>query len=596
MIRSSAGGHWFRQKLGGIHLQFMATHRIKHHNQMILPDNAGQGKSQIFVQAGILAAASIVVRIIGLLYQSPLTAIIGDEGNGYYSLAYNIYTIVLLISSYSIPSAISKLMAEKLAMGEYRNAQRIFRAALWYVLAAGAAGSAVLYFGAGLLVGPGSVPVLRVFAPTIFLFGLLGALRGYFQAHSTMLQTSVSQIIEQIVNAAMSLLLAYALMRRAAGAGSTTQAVYGASGSALGTGSGVLAALLFMLWVYSINRRGIRTRMERDTTGTEEPYRKILWEVICVVTPFVLSSFILNLTTSLNQTIYTKILMAGRGMDEIGITVHYGIFSRKATVITNIPISIATATSAAVIPSISGSFARGDGEETLHRARQAVMMTALVAIPCTVALIFLAKPVTMILFPQMDSLNEASALLALLAVTVFFYSISTITNAVLQATKHMNLPLVSAVAALAVQTAVLVLLLVRTNMGTYALVAASVIYSVMIFAANELFLRKYMGPGANLGKRYAGPVAAALLMGITSLAVYDAVRFLFARALHFGVAGQAVRILYFANLAAFLPAFVTAVLVYAFALVKMRVLDEEMIRSMPKGNHLVRVLQRLRWM
>ena len=536
---------------------------------MILPDNAGQGKSQIFVQAGILAAASIVVRIIGLLYQSPLTAIIGDEGNGYYSLAYNIYTIVLLISSYSIPSAISKLMAEKLAMGEYRNAQRIFRAALWYVLAAGAAGSAVLYFGAGLLVGPGSVPVLRVFAPTIFLFGLLGALRGYFQAHSTMLQTSVSQIIEQIVNAAMSLLLAYVLMRRAAGAGSTTQAVYGASGSALGTGSGVLAALLFMLWVYSI---------------------------ICVVTPFVLSSFILNLTTSLNQTIYTKILMAGRGMDEIGITVHYGIFSRKATVITNIPISIATATSAAVIPSISGSFARGDGEETLHRARQAVMMTALVAIPCTVALIFLAKPVTMILFPQMDSLNEASALLALLAVTVFFYSISTITNAVLQATKHMNLPLVSAVAALAVQTAVLVLLLVRTNMGTYALVAASVIYSVMIFAANELFLRKYMGPGANLGKRYAGPVAAALLMGISSLAVYDAVRFLFARALHFGVAGQAVRILYFANLAAFLPAFVTAVLVYAFALVKMRVLDEEMIRSMPKGNHLVRVLQRLRWM
>lgn len=196
----------------------------------------------------------------------------------------------------------------------------------------------------------------------------------------------------------------------------------------------------------------------------------------------------------------------------------------------------------------------------------------------------------------MDSLNEASALLALLAVTVFFYSISTITNAVLQATKHMNLPLVSAVAALAVQTAVLVLLLVRTNMGTYALVAASVIYSVMIFAANELFLRKYMGPGANLGKRYARPVAAALLMGITSLAVYDAVRFLFARALHFGVAGQAVRILYFANLAAFLPAFVTAVLVYAFALVKMRVLDEEMIRSMPKGNHLVRVLQRLRWM
>lgn len=577
---------------------FMIETKTRHHrNQMILPDDAGSGKSQIIVQAGILAAASIVVRIIGLLYQSPLTAIIGDEGNGYYSLAYNIYTIVLLISSYSIPSAISKLMSAKLALGEYRNAQRIFRVSLLYVLVAGTAGSALLYFGAGLLVSPNSVPVLQVFAPTIFLFGILGALRGYFQAHSSMLQTSVSQIIEQVVNAGMSIFMAWFLMQQVRGQGSTVSAVRGAEGSALGTGSGVLAALLFMLWIYSMNRKGIARRVQGDITGRTDSYREILWEVIRVVTPFVLSSFILNLTTTLNQTIYTKVLMSLKvnNLDEATVTTHYGIFSRKATVITNIPISIATATSAAVIPNISSAFATGSREETLRRSRQAVMLTALVAVPCTSALIFLAKPITMLLFPQMESLDEASALLSLLAITVFFYSISTITNAVLQAIEHMNLPLVSAVAALAVQTAVLVLLLVHTNLGNYALVIASIIYSVMIFISNEMFLHRYLD-GANLGKMYTGPVLSALLMGILSLAVYRLVRWLLAAGLHLGLAGQAVRYQYFANLIAFLPAFVAAVLVYAFCLVKLRVVDEEMLRSMPKGERIVRLLQRMKWM
>lgn len=162
-------------------------------------------KSNFLVQAGILAAAGFISRIIGLLYRSPLTAIIGDLGNGYYQAAYNIYTIILLISSYSIPSAISKVIAQKLGVKEYRNAHRIFRCSVWYVLAVGGVASLFLFFGAGFLVDGAAIPVLRVFAPTIFLYGLLGVLRGYFQAHRSMVQTSVSQILEQIANALVSI-------------------------------------------------------------------------------------------------------------------------------------------------------------------------------------------------------------------------------------------------------------------------------------------------------------------------------------------------------------------------------------------------------
>ena len=227
----------------------------------------GKKSNSFVMQAGILAMAGIVCRIIGILYRSPLAHVIGDEGNGYYSSAYEIYTIILLVSSYSIPSAISKVIAQRLALKEYRNAKKIFHCALIYVIIVGGAASLFAFFGAGILVGANSVPVLRVFAPTIFFSGLLGVLRGYFQAHGTMLPTSLSQILEQILNAGISILAAFLLMKSVAGSDDTTLAVYGASGSAVGTGSGVLIALVFMTFVFLINRDYINRKAARDRTG-----------------------------------------------------------------------------------------------------------------------------------------------------------------------------------------------------------------------------------------------------------------------------------------------------------------------------------------
>ncbi|MCI2048262.1 MAG: polysaccharide biosynthesis protein [Lachnospiraceae bacterium] len=552
------------------------------------------GKNHIIVQAGILAAASIIVRIIGLLYQAPLTAIIGDEGNGYYSYAYNIYTIVLLISSYSIPSAISKIMSRKLALGEYRNTNRIFHISILYVCIVGGVAGLLLYLFAGVLVGSGSAPVLQLFAPTIFFFGILGVLRGYFQAHYTMVQTSVSQIIEQIVNAGMSLLMAYLLIRSVSGKDATTQAIYGAAGSAIGTGCGVLAALVFMIVMYSMKREYIRKKVSEDTSGIQDSDSAILLEVIRVVTPFILSSFILNLTTSLNQTVYSDVLEKVRGISQAEVTIHYGIFSRKATVITNIPISIATAASAAVIPDISSAFALGDKKDTLRRVRNAVRMTALVAMPSAVALAVLARPVTMLLYPQMNSLPEASSLLSALAVTVFFYSISTVSNAILQSIDHMNLPIVSAVLALIVQTAALVFMLEKTGLGIYSLVIASVLYSVLIFISNEIFLHRYLGTRANLGKQYLPVFAASAVMGIAGWLVYAVLHALLTGPVGMG-SGGSLRGLYFANLLAFLPAFFVALYAYSRTLILIGAVTERELLAMPKGEKIVRVLRKLHW-
>ena len=542
------------------------------------------------MQAGILAMASMIVRVIGLLYRAPLTAIIGDEGNGYYGTAYNIYTIILMVSSYSMPSAISKLMAQKLAVGEYRNANRVFRCALTYGVLVGLVGSGLLFFGARFLVPDVAVCVLQVFAPTVFLFGILGSMRGYFQARGSMVQTSVSQILEQLANAVVSIAAAWLLMQTAVGADPTRRAQLGAMGSALGTGAGVLIALLFMIFCFRRSKEGRKAEILSDATGKEEKYRIFLRDTVLVITPFMLSGVIMNLTTSLNQTIYMRMLIDLKGAGEIATTTLYGIFSNKAVVISNIPISIATAVSSAIIPGISAAYARRDETGARRQVGNAIRITSIIAIPSAVGLAVLARPITMLMFPQMESLELASSLLSLLAVTVIFYSISTSTNAALQSIGKMNLPLVSAGIALVVQTVVLVLLLRFTDLDVRALVLVSILYSVMIFAVNQYYLRRFLGIRQDVRRDYLQPLVCAALMGAAAKAVYYLV----------SMAAEPVENLpkgfYFRNLAATAAALLAAVLVYGYTMVRSGTIRRKDLLSMPKGQSLVRLMEKLRWL
>lgn len=542
------------------------------------------------MQAGILAMASMIVRVIGLLYRAPLTAIIGDEGNGYYGTAYNIYTIILMVSSYSMPSAISKLMAQKLAVGEYRNANRVFRCALTYGVLVGLVGSGLLFFGARFLVPDVAVCVLQVFAPTVFLFGILGSMRGYFQARGSMVPTSVSQILEQLANAVVSIAAAWLLMQTAVGADPTRRAQLGAMGSALGTGAGVLIALLFMVFCFRRSKEGRKAEILSDATGKEEKYRIFLRDTVLVITPFMLSGVIMNLTTSLNQTIYMRMLIDLKGAGEIATTTLYGIFSNKAVVISNIPISIATAVSSAIIPGISAAYARRDETGARRQVGNAIRITSIIAIPSAVGLAVLARPITMLMFPQMESLELASSLLSLLAVTVIFYSISTITNAALQSIGRMNLPLISAGIALVVQTVVLVLLLRFTDLDVRALVLVSILYSVMIFAVNQYYLRRFLGIRQDVRRDYLQPLVCAALMGAAAKAVYYLV----------SMAAEPVENLpkgfYFRNLAATAAALLAAVLVYGYTMVRSGTIRRKDLLSMPKGQLLVRLMEKLHWL
>ncbi|WP_029233337.1 putative polysaccharide biosynthesis protein [Butyrivibrio sp. VCB2006] len=560
-----------------------------------------ENKKSLLMNAGILAAAGLISKVIGLLYRSPLASIIGDEGNGYYGTAYEIYAIVLLISSYSIPSAMSKIISARLAVGEYKTAQRIFKCALVYVTIVGLIGSLILFLGADFLAAGRAATVLRFFAPTIFVFGFLGVLRGYFQAQRTMVPSSVSQILEQLLNAVVSVGAAYYLTGLAGYEDEHKRAMYGAIGSALGTGSGVLIALIFMLHIYLFNRKEIHKRLDGDTHQVL-PDKEIYKMIILIVTPFILSTAIYNLSSSLNATLFSRILMYVRHVDESKVASMYGIFNGKSKIITSLPIALASAAASAMLPEVSALLAKGDKEAASNTISKVTKVILLIAIPSAVGLFALARPVIMILFPQRASIPEAALLLKYLAITVVFYSLSTISNAVLQGIGKVNTPVVNAFLALIVQTALLAALLLFTDLGGVALCIVTIVYSLLMCILNSMSLKKSITTNNDFKKTYVLPSIAAVVMGVLAYLSYVLMNFLIFSISKMVNAGTLADMAfkdymyssYFVNLFSAMVAMVLAVIVYFVVLIRIGGASESEIRRIPKAYLLINIMKKLR--
>lgn len=541
-------------------------------------------KGDSFVkQAGILAAAGIICRIIGLLYRSPLTAVIGETGNGYYTPAYRIYQMILLISSYSIPAAISKVISQRLAVHQYKNAQRIFKCAILYVVVVGGIGSLIAFFGADALSPGNSAMVLRTLAPTIFLSGLLGVMRGYFQANKTMLQTSISQILEQILNATVSIGAAYLLMQLFIDEDEKMRAAWGAVGSAMGTGIGVLVALLFMLFIYQMNRKIISARVRRDRSTKVLSTGEIFKIIIFMVTPIIMSTFVYNASALINQTLYLNLMQSVHGEDLEELMVINGVYDTQAVGLSNIPIAIASAMASAILPSISGSFATKNKKEVKRKIQTAIKTIMFIGIPAAMGMTVLARPIVWLLYPGIssDNITLAGYLLAALGLSTVFYCLSTLSNSILQAVGKAGKPVTNAAVALAVQSAVAALLISFTGLGIYSLPVAVTVYSLLICLLNGYSIRKATGYKQEVVNTLLLPFWASVIMGIVAAAVYYGLVWLLPE----GYVGNAVGLLAAVAFGAF---------AYFAMVLKLGAMTKKELLSMPKGTLIVKIAVKLR--
>ena len=472
----------------------------------------------IIKQASILAVAGILVRIIGLLYRSPLTAIIGPEGMGYYSSAYNIYALILLISSYSIPTAISKLISEKLTLHQYRYAKKILYGSLIYITVVGGSFSIITFIISPFILPEASVPALRVLCPTIFLSGLLGVFRGYFQAHRITLYTSISQIIEQIFNAVVSVIAAYLFIQPFLNADHTLMSSMGASGSALGTGIGVLAALIYMLILFFTKKQ----KYSSDQDDYEESYKKILVTILNIVTPIILATCVYNIISTIDM----YLLYFALGSDK-EISTLWGVYAGQYIVLQNVPIALASALSTASIPAISGLWVSHQYKETRRQIHSNIRIAMLILIPSAVGMAVLSYPIISLIFPQKSTIMISSKLLAFGSPAIVFYGLSTLTNGILQSLGLVRTPLINATKALVVHCLLVIILLFFTPLGIYALLIGNCTYALHVCYLNQKALHIKLHLKPSIRELYLIPFITSIVMGIVVYLSYQGLQYLF---------------------------------------------------------------------
>lgn len=477
-------------------------------------------KNNLLRNASFLMIAALISKVIGLLYKSPLSEIVGEIGIGYYGLAQNAYLILLMIASFSIPQAVSKVIAERLAFKEYKNAQRFFRGALVYTMILSGASALFCLFGAKYMIPsnqPGATLALQVLAPTIFLSGILGVYRGYFQAHSNMLPTSLSQIIEQILNAAVSIGAAWLFIHFFSDGTKEGIAKWGAAGGTVGTGAGVLIALLFMAAAYEVNRKQIARHVRADQTGKEDSYREIFRVLFLIVTPIIFSSFIYNINGYINGVMYSE--LAGRqGVNSEVVSTLYGEYSVYFLTIINIPLTLAGAVPTSMIPEVSALYAQHRRKAARRKIDEATQLSMFISIPAAVGLAVLAYPITRLLFPNTN--GTAGTLLLIGAVTIIFNTNSNVSNGVLQGIGKANLPMWNAAIALVINVGLLVALLQLTSLGIYAVLVATIVYSIVICILNDISMKKYIHYKNPWGTVYLCQLLASIPMGVAAGGIY----------------------------------------------------------------------------
>ena len=556
-------------------------------------------KDDFMMQGGILALAAILSRVIGAIYRIPLIRILGDEGMGIYGVAFEIYAMALILSSLSLPIAVSKLVSARQSVGQYRNAYRVYRCSLYFAVIVGAIFSLVLFIGANwfsenMMNHSIGVYSLRVIAPAVFIVAVLGVLRGYFQGLGTMIPTAVSQVLEQIFNGIVSVFGAFVLLNigsrvareRVDGLMADAEeyaivllgAAYGAAGGMLGTVAGALVALLFLIWVFQKYKRVIQRQLQREQSyqsSKRESYGHILPILIMTIIPVVLSTTMYNINQIIGHVMFANI-MAAQGVPEVEFLELQGIFAGSYNVLINIPLAMASGFAASIIPSLTAAIVTKKRKQINRKINQITRFIVLVSAPCFIGFIVLASPIMYLLFANPDRLPATMLMMG--SITVVLYSWATVSNSVLQGLDKMREPVKNAIIALIAYVISLWLMLVVFQIHVYALVLSNVVSAICMCYFNMRSIQKASQYRQEWRQSVVKPLVAAVLMGLIAFLV------------------QIIFQLFMSSRVATVIAIFVAMVVYAVGVLQLGALSAGDIKAFPHGKKILQVLRKMRLM
>lgn len=528
-------------------------------------------KKQSFVKGVVLlTAAGIIIKLFGFMYRVVLTNLpgYGDEGNGIYGAGYQVYLVLYALSTTGFPSAISKLVAEKMAVHDWRGAHRIFKVSFWLLFFIGSAFSVLFFISSGYIAraigNSRTVYTMLALSPTIFFVSLMAVFRGYFQGMQDMRPQANSQIIEQLSKTVFTIALAYFLMP------------YGieiaAAGATLGTTIGAAVGAVYLFNLY--NRRkielwgNIRNFYKK---GKHEPIARIIKNLFKISVPISFGAVILTAASIIDLATVMKQL-GKAGFDAKRANELYGILTGKCNVLTHLPVAVCLALATSLVPAIAGAMASGNLRAVSNKISASLRLTVIISLPSSAGIAILAGPILKMLFPNS---SEGAYLLTISASTIVFVGLTQTLSGILQGLGKVLVPALSLLAGAVAKVLVNYLLIPLPGINIVGAVYGTLACYVISTTINIIALKRNFRLNLSIQNFIIKPVAATVVMSFCTFYSY----FYVFRMMQSNHAATAISIM-------------LSVVVFGIAMLLMGGVTDKDISTLPFGDNICRLLSR----
>ena len=532
-----------------------------------------QSKKQNFLQgAALLAIATAVVKVIGALYKIPLKMVIGAQGFGYFSTAYQIYSVLLMISTAGFPIAMSRIISQASSLGNYNQVRKIFKTARGIFLGIGTVSTLLMVLFCRQLAAfqeqPDAWAAVLCLGPCALLMGFLSTYRGFFQGQGNMLPTSVSQVLEAICKLVIGLAAAWVIKEM------TAQIPLAAGGAILGVTIGCGASAAYLFWLF---RTAYKSLDEGDPTLQPDSYTKTAKDLLAIAVPITIGSAGLQLITLLEIKVYMGQLLA-TGFTQDAAATMKGIYDMAMTIF-NMPCAYIIPITVSGIPTITAALTVGDHKQVRATEESASRIMALISMPCALGLFVVARPVMALLGGYTgQELDLAEILMRILSLCIIFNSFVLLTNSIMQAHGHANIPVINMFVGGAVKLSVAWLLTGNPDIAIRGVPVASVTCFLTIATLNLFSMNRCIAEPPHMLRNMLRPLLSGVIMAACVFAAY------------FGLGRVFTLDSTIGKLALVGAPILVGVVVYVICVIKLKAITREDCLLLPKGEKIAKLL------
>lgn len=532
--------------------------------------------------AAILTVGVIIMKILGFIYKIPLGNILGDEGYSMFMGAYSIYFIFFTLATAGLPVALSRLVAEADANGRAKQEEKTFRVARWTFFVIGLVFALIMFLfpewlAESYLENRDAALSIKAMSPAILFVCLVSAYRGYCQGNGNMIPTTVDEVLEVFFKAVSGLIIAYMLVRGGFGRPVSS------AGAILGVSIGSAVSLLYMVFYkrrnydmlaspYSAGIVDINDTPEDD--DTVDSTGKIIKDILTIGIPIAFGACIMAILNSVDSKLCMNRLQSAAGFSYYDAKVLYGVYG-KAQTLFNLPAAFITPLTIAIVPEISAAIARGEKRRASVVAEDSMRISAVVSMPMGIGLMVLAFPIMEVLYPNSNAAGPG--LLKIMGAASLFVCLVLMENAVLQASGHEKLTMVTMITGGLVKIATNWFLVARPEINIYGAPVGTLVSYIVMAAMNYIFMCRAFDERPRLIKMFARPLAASLVMGAAAWAVY-------------GVSARFIGAGWLETAVCMLLGVLAAVIVYLVFIICLRAITAEDLALIPGGRKIGRIL------